>query len=72
MGGAIYQMWLAWRERNQLPAKGGWLDQPLPLLVKIDAIEMVYNTWKYKSTKGADWSKMSGLQMEIIRRLDNG
>jgi hypothetical protein len=34
------------------------------------AIDTVYETYRYKTTEKADWSKMSKTQVEIIRWLD--
>ena len=63
-------MWQAWKRHNQLPAAGGWLDQPLHLLVQIEAIETVYQTMSYKTSKGAKWEKMTPLQLDIVRELN--
>ena len=51
-GGAIYQMWQAWKHHGQMPMAGGWLDQPLSLWVQIQAIDLVHDTWAYKNAKG--------------------
>lgn len=69
-GGAIYQMWQAWKHHGQMPTAGGWLDQPLSLWVQIQAIDLVHDTWAYKNAKGSDWAKLSPTQLEIIRQLD--
>jgi len=49
---------------------GGWLDQPLDLLVQIEAIETVYQTMRYKTAEGAKWEKLTGLQLDIVRELN--
>ncbi len=49
---------------------GGWLDQPLAIWAQIQAIDLVHDTWAYKTTKGADWGKLSPTQLEMIRRFD--
>ena len=69
-GGAIYQMWQAWKHHGKMPTSGGWLDQPLSLWVQIQAIDLVHDTWAYKNAKGSDWATLSPTQLEIIRQLD--
>ena len=63
-------MWQAWKRHNQLPTAGGWLDQPLAILIQMEAIETVYQTMRYKTSEGAKWEKMSPLQLDIVRELN--
>lgn len=70
-GGSIFQLWREWRRHGQYPTAGGWLEQPLSLLVRLNAIEMVYTTYKHKHTKDFDWKLFTPFQREIIRQLDN-
>ena len=67
---AIYQMWRAWRDHGRLPNSGGWLDQPLAILAQIEAIETVYTTMSYKTSKDAKWENMTPLQLDIVRELN--
>lgn len=63
-------MWRA-RERHGLwPSSGGWEHQPLPLLVQIEAIDLVHKTYIYKNSKNSDWSKLTKTQLELITELD--
>jgi hypothetical protein len=71
MGGTVYKLWQAWK-RGLLPTAGGWLDQPLALLVQIEAIELVHQTYRYMAQEKADMSKLSATQMSILRNLENG
>lgn len=66
---AIMELWSAW-EKGIMPLPGGWLDQPISDIVKINAIDLVINTYRYKTSKDADWSKFSKEQRELIRWLD--
>lgn len=66
-------MFLAWRDYERfgtLPLSGGWLAQPLDLLVQLQAIDTVVGTYRYKNAKDADWNKLTATQREIIRQLD--
>ena len=62
-------MWQAWK-RGLYPQAGGWMEQPLELITQIKAIDTVYDTYRYKTIKDADWSKMTKTQIEIIRWID--
>lgn len=63
-------MWQSWKKHGIFPLAGGWLDQPLALLVQIEAIEIVHQTMKYKTADGAKWETMTPLQLDIVRELD--
>jgi len=67
-------MWNEWRKWGSLPRGGGWLQQPLAMLVKIQAIDMVYHTWMYIKPPGKekpnDWSKLTATQAAIARWLE--
>lgn len=69
---AIFQMWQHYHKSGEWPEPGGWTNQPLDVLVQIGVIQTVYDTYRYKQDKEADWSKFSATQMEIIRQVDNG
>jgi len=49
---------------------GGWLDQPLEILVQFETIETVYQTMRYKTADGSKWETMTALQLDIVRELD--
>jgi len=70
MGGSIFAQWQNWRFKNILPRSGGWQDQPLFVLAKMAAIDLVYATFEYTNTKDADWGKLSPTQIEIKRQVD--
>lgn len=65
----MIELWQAWKA-GHYPQAGGWLDQPLELIAQIHAIDTVYNTYRFKTAKNADWTKMTKTQTEIIRWLD--
>lgn len=54
-----------------MPRQGGWLDQPLDLLVRFDLYSMVDSVFRYKSAKDSDWSKFTNWQMELIKWLED-
>lgn len=59
-------MWQAFRLNGTLPQAGGWMEQPLNLLVKIGAIDLIVRTWDHKNEEGYDWSKFSPDQRYLI------
>lgn len=63
---ALLEMWQAYRLNGILPQDGGWLDQPLSLLVRIGAIDMIARTWEEKNRDNADWSNFSIDQINLI------
>ena len=56
------------------PRAGGWQDQPLSLLVKIEAIGLVVTTMRFLDQKDADWTKLTATQAALVHWLeaDNG
>ena len=64
--------WQAWEQHGTLPQAGGWLDQPLALLVIFDVLSLVRATFEYHATQGADWSKETALQQDLIRWVEHG
>ena len=68
--GAIYDQWRAWRQHGVLSEPGGWNDQPLTTLVRLEAIELVYQTATYLQQEKADWSKFSATQRYLISALE--
>jgi hypothetical protein len=67
---AVYEMWQAWRMHGIPPAGGGWGDQPLDLLARIHAIDMVYDTRRFMLSKGSDWTKLTATQRELAKWMD--
>lgn len=65
------EAWGAWEFKKTLPFSGGFLDQPLAMMIQINALSMVYHTWKAMRDKNTDWSKFSATQMKIIAWLEH-
>ena len=63
-------MWQARERFGVMPLQGGWMSQPLPLLVQIDAIDLVHKTWMYKNSKGYQMSKLTPTQADIILSIE--
>lgn len=70
--GAAFTMWSAWRYHNVYPQAGGWLDQPLDLLVMIEAVDLAFSTRSYLLQKGADFTKLSPTQRALNSWLEGG
>jgi hypothetical protein len=62
-------MWRQWRQGGGLSI-GDWLNLPLMLLAKFNAIDLTYSTWDYIRTKDSDWSKLTTTQTELIRQVE--
>lgn len=69
---SIFQMWQERERTGALPASGGWADQSLPLLSRLNVISLVFDTWNYKQSEGADWNKFTTTQLHLITWLENG
>jgi len=64
-------MWQAWRGHGTLPEPGGWLQQPLAIMIQIQAIELVYNTWQRRRSKeGLPFETATATEAAIIKALD--
>lgn len=63
-------MWQDYRLNGTLPQAGGWLDQPLGLMVRIGMIDLIARTWEAKNTPDYDWSKFSADQRYLISWAD--
>jgi len=59
-------MWQAWERAGVLPASGGWMDQPLPLLVLFGAMNLIRGTWQYYRRDDFDWNKLSPTQTDLV------
>jgi predicted DCC family thiol-disulfide oxidoreductase YuxK len=70
------QTWQLWRLSGQWPL-GDWLEQPLSLLAKINAIDAVYHTWRElrhnssQQERPRGLASMSATQLEIVRVFNN-
>lgn len=53
-----------------MPRAGGWLDQPLRLIVTFGAMDIVALTYRYTARPNADLSKLSSLQEDLMRWLE--
>lgn len=55
-----------------LPVAGGWLDQPLDILVKLSAMKFVESTWRmYRSKDSKTQGRMTKFQWDVISWLEN-
>jgi hypothetical protein len=66
---AIYSIYAQYERFGTLPRDGGWLAQPLDLLVQIDAIKNTVEAYRLKTSEKMD--ALSATQAEIIRWLEN-
>lgn len=46
------------------------MDQPLALLIKVEAIDLVYRTMKYMRSEGADWKTLSKTQVDLMKWIE--
>lgn len=67
----VFTMWYENWRTGLWPRSGGWLDQPLALLVQIKTIDLLVSAKRYMAAKDSDWSKLSALQVDLIRWLRN-
>lgn len=71
-----FNLWSIWRLGGQWPL-GNWLDQPLSLLIEIEAIDTVYWTWKeyrYQEKppeRPRGIASMDGTQRAIVGALES-
>jgi hypothetical protein len=64
-------MWSLYYQEGVLPRKGGWLDQPLHLIVQLYAISIAKTTLEKKDKKDIDWSTdFTITQKELIKWID--
>lgn len=70
LGGAIFDQWRAWKDHGVLPVPGGWRAQPLATLVRIQAIDLAFETFRYLQNEKADWSKLTATQAALIAWLN--
>lgn len=68
---ALYAQWRARQRWRMWPRAGGWEDQPLAAIVTMDALDIVEHARRVMLTPNADWSKLSPLEMDLIRWLEN-
>lgn len=67
---AVFYMWQERKRSGQWPRPGGWPDQPLAVLMQMDAMTFTENTYRYMQGAEADWSQMSKLQRELVHWMD--
>lgn len=67
---AIIRIWESYKEAGVLPEPGGWLDQPLAVLVQIGVIQTVYETYQYKRRDDVKYENFSPTQRQIIRQVE--
>jgi len=48
------------------------MDQPLDVLMEVHVINIVFDTRQFMLSKGADWSKLTATQKELVRWLKRG
>lgn len=65
-------MWWEWRYRHIYPYAGGWCEQPLPLLVKFQAFELVYLAYT-SNEKGDGYAldKLNATQSDVVVWLES-
>lgn len=61
----VLSAWLARRNHGLWPRAGGWDDQPLALLVKLEVLDFAYNTLKFMNSKNAEWDLVTTLQRDL-------
>lgn len=66
---AIYSMYAAWERSGVLPRLGGWMAQPLSVLVQLEAIETTVTAYRMKRNKLMD--KLTPLQRALMTWLEN-
>jgi hypothetical protein len=70
-----FELWSIWRLSGHWPL-GNWLEQPLSLLVQIEAIDTVYHTWREfrhndsKADRPRGLASMNGTQLAIVRDFE--
>jgi hypothetical protein len=62
--------WAEYHRHHTLPCSGGFLEQPLQMLITIGALELVYNTARYTADSKNDWSKLSKAERDIKVAFD--
>ena len=67
---AIIRMWEHYKQSGGLPETGGWLDQPLAILVQMGVIQTVYETYQYKRRSDVDYEKFTPTQRSLIREVE--
>lgn len=68
---ALYAQWRARSRWQMWPRAGGWEDQPLASIVAMDALDIAERVRRFTLTPNADWNKLSPLEMDLIRWLEN-
>jgi hypothetical protein len=71
MGAGVFAAWRAWVQHGTLPGAGGWAAQSLRLLNCFSALGLIDQTWRYYRQREADLSKLTALQLDLIRWLED-
>ena len=69
---AAFDMWHVWRFHNIPPASGGWMDQPLDVLMQMHVINITYDTKVFMTSKNSDWNRLTATQKELVHWLKRG
>ena len=67
----MLSLWYERERRGRLPRAGGWLDQPLALLMQLDTLDLVIRAGRITGDAEEDWSNLTKLQADLVRWLDN-
>lgn len=62
--------WSRWKSDRILPYEGGWLDQPLELLVQMMAVDTTYTVWKNKMDDDHQWAKFTANERQLIAVIE--
>lgn len=65
--------WIQWRRNGTLPRAGGWLDQPLWIIVRMLAMDRIWELWNEKDKDDFSWLGLTAndrrLMVEVERAL---
>jgi len=65
------QIWSDYIKNGHFPRSGGFDQQELVVMIKLDMISRIIYTYKdFINNNKSDWSKMSKTQMEIARWIE--
>jgi len=68
----LFNTWYAYRTRGTLPKAGGWYDQPLAIMHKIQAMSTVFDAFtSNEQRKGYDFKNCTKLQVDLIKWIEN-
>jgi hypothetical protein len=64
-----FYLWQDYR-KGRLPSQGGWLDQQLDLMTRIQVMDLVFETKRAMLAEGFDWSKLTALQVDLMKWIE--